>query len=113
MGTKSNILYGKKNGLEIYIETSEPVHVYGTFQEYNTYILIPNESIEEWKIKGYYFFIDFKKQGDFLPKNIKFWGGWIIEINQDFECLCIAIKGGSIYEKALKNKDWNVFNATN
>ena len=108
MGTKS-YFHNKGSKIEIYRETSEPVHVFGVFKGYNTYILIPNELIDEWKLKGDYFFIDLKEYDNFLPRKMKFWGGWIIEVSQDFECLCVSIKGGSKYESALIEEDYNFF----
>lgn len=106
MSTKSHILY-EPGSIEIYHETSENRDILGHWVGSDLYFYIDIPALKNFKIKDGFFYVESKIEN--IPNNLVFWGGNIVQIDFDSECLLIIFKGGSRCEKYLSNLDFSIF----
>jgi len=92
MSTRSTVI--DLPNIHVWEETSEPQMVFGKDIGFNVYLSIDISELKLFKVDGEYFYIRVKKD-NYLPTDIKIWGGNIIWIEWDSEGLMVGLKGGS------------------
>jgi len=104
MSTRSTIL--NNANVDIHSETSEPQSIFGTYTGDNIYMIIENNILKSFKLKGEYLYIEVK-EGWEIPTKFKIWGGNVINADWDSDGLIVAIKGGTRTAKAIEKLNFD------
>jgi len=104
MSTKSHII--SNVNVEIFSDCSEPQSIFGTYTGDNIYMIIENNILKSFKLKGEYLYIEVK-EGWEIPPKLKIWGGNVINADWDSDGLLICIKGGTHTAKAIEKLNFD------
>lgn len=79
--------------VEGYEETNEPRYSFGKIVGFDSYLIIENNILKSFCVEEQHLIID-TKNTELLPTKLMIYGGAILDLDYDMECLCIHLEGG-------------------